>query len=180
MQAWRIIANATDGRFPLILVGRKGWMYDELFRTIEELHLQDTVHHIGPVPNNDLVSLYSLAEILVYPSLYEGFGLPVLEAMACGLPVVYPASGGTIELVGDDAGVGVPHPQSWDRDQPPAPEALAEAVRTVLADRDRYAAAARRRAVERFAVEPWLERHAEVFDDALRGVEPRARSSRSG
>ena len=62
----------------------------------------------------------------------------------------------------------------------PAPEALAEAVRTVLADRDRYAAAARRRAVERFAVEPWLDRHGEVFDDALRGVEPRARSSRSG
>jgi glycosyltransferase involved in cell wall biosynthesis len=99
--------------------------------------------------------------------------------MACGLPVVYAASGGTVELVGDDAGVGVPHPESWDRDQPPAPEALAEAVRTVLARRDGYAAAARLRAVQRFALEPWLERNAEVFDDLLKGVEPRARSSRT-
>ena len=48
--------------------------------------------------------------------------------MACGLPVVYPASGGTVELVGDEAGIGVPHPESWERDEPPSPEALAEAV----------------------------------------------------
>jgi glycosyltransferase involved in cell wall biosynthesis len=87
----------------------------------------------------------------------------VLEAMASGLPVVYPASGGTVELVGDDAGVGVPHADSWERDEPPSPDALADAVDTVLADLDRYAAAARSRAVERFSLEPWLDRHAELF-----------------
>jgi glycosyltransferase involved in cell wall biosynthesis len=91
----------------------------------------------------------------------------VIEAMACGLPVVYPASGGTVELVGDEAGAGVPHPDGWDRDEPPAPEELAEAVGKVLADRPAYAVAARARAVERFALGPWLERHAEVFAELL-------------
>jgi glycosyltransferase involved in cell wall biosynthesis len=101
----------------------------------------------------------------------------VLEAMACGLPVVYAASGGTLELVGDEAGVGLPHPVSWERDEPPRPEAFAAAVRAVLAERDRFAEAARRRAVERFALGPWLDRHAELFSEL---VAPRARTSRAG
>jgi glycosyltransferase involved in cell wall biosynthesis len=79
------------------------------------------------------------------------------------VPVVYPASGGTVELVGDEAGVGVPHPDTWERDEPPSAEALADAIEQVLSHLPRYSAAARSRAVERFALEPWLERHAEVF-----------------
>jgi glycosyltransferase involved in cell wall biosynthesis len=89
----------------------------------------------------------------------------VIEAMACGLPVVYPLSGGTVELVGNEAGIGVPHPNDWERDQPPAPEALAAAVIEALADRPLYSTAARQRAVERFALEPWLDRHAELFTE---------------
>jgi glycosyltransferase involved in cell wall biosynthesis len=103
----------------------------------------------------------------------------VIEAMACGLPVVYAASGGTVELVGAEGGIGVAHPESWQRDEPPDPEALADAVRRVLADRDRFAAAARRRAVERFALEPWLERHALIFGDLITGEAPRGQTSRT-
>jgi glycosyltransferase involved in cell wall biosynthesis len=84
--------------------------------------------------------------------------------MACGLPVVHPASGGTVELVGDEGGIGVAHPDTWERDEPPAPEAMADAVDRVLADLAGYSARARARAVERFALEPWLERHAELFE----------------
>ena len=87
--------------------------------------------------------------------------------MACGLPIVYPASGGTVELVDDEAGIGVPHPVGWERDQPPAPKDLADAVLQVLADLGRYAELARRRAVERFDVRPWLDRHEELFDQLL-------------
>jgi glycosyltransferase involved in cell wall biosynthesis len=83
--------------------------------------------------------------------------------MACGVPVAYPASGGTVELVGDVAGVGVPHPDGFERDEPPSPDALAAAVTAVLADRDRLSAGARARAVERFALSEWLDRHAELF-----------------
>jgi glycosyltransferase involved in cell wall biosynthesis len=92
----------------------------------------------------------------------------VIEAMACGLPVVYPASGGTVELVGAEAGVGVPHDDSFERDTPPPAEALAEAVAAVLGERERYAAAARRRAAARFALGPWLDRHAELFEELTR------------
>jgi glycosyltransferase involved in cell wall biosynthesis len=99
--------------------------------------------------------------------------------MACGLPVVYAASGGTVELVGDEGGVGVPHPDGWERDEPPAPEALAAAVSEVLANRAAYAAAARRRAEERFALGPWLDRHAQLFADLVTAGGPRAPSSRT-
>jgi glycosyltransferase involved in cell wall biosynthesis len=87
----------------------------------------------------------------------------VIEAMACGVPVAYAASGGTVELVGDEAGIGVPHPDGYDRDEPPSAEALAAAVSAVLGERERLAANARRRAVERFALGDWLDRHAALF-----------------
>ena len=88
----------------------------------------------------------------------------VLEALASGVPVVYPRSGGVPELVGDDAGIGVPHPDGFERDEPPGADALAEAVTRVLADLPVYRAAARARAVDRFSLEPWLDRHAELFE----------------
>jgi len=87
--------------------------------------------------------------------------------MACGVPVAYAASGGTVELVGDDAGVGVPHPDGYDRDEPPAAEELARAVSSVVAHREQLAAGARRRAVERFALSSWLDRHAAIFDKLI-------------
>ncbi len=173
--ALRTLALLPEAR--LIVTGR---LVSDPAPLLRELGLADRVELAGRYSQGQAPALFRRAHLLLHTKVLDPCPSLVVEAMACGLPVVYPASGGTIELVGDDAGVGVPHPETWDRDQPPAPEALAEAVRTVLADRDRYAAAARRRAVERFAVEPWLDRHGEVFDDALRGVEPRARSSRSG
>ena len=87
--------------------------------------------------------------------------------MACGVPVAYAASGGTVELVGDEGGIGVPHDDSFDRDRPPSGEDLAAAVIAILADRDRFAAAARRRAVERFTLADWLERHAAIFGELV-------------
>jgi glycosyltransferase involved in cell wall biosynthesis len=91
----------------------------------------------------------------------------VLEAMACGLPVVYAASGGTVELVSDVGGIGVAHVASWDRLEPPEPEALAEAVGRVLDDHARYSEAARHRVVIRFSLRAWLDRHAALFEHLL-------------
>jgi glycosyltransferase involved in cell wall biosynthesis len=81
---------------------------------------------------------------------------------SCGLPIVYSASGGVPELVGDDAGIGVPAEQNWDQDIPPDPAALAEGVLQVWSNRSRFSSAARQRAA-RFDVRPWTARHAEVF-----------------
>jgi glycosyltransferase involved in cell wall biosynthesis len=91
----------------------------------------------------------------------------VLEAMACGLPVVYPASGGTVELVGEVAGVGVPHLATWQREEPPDPAEMAEAVDRVLTSLSGYAAAARDRAVSEYALTAWLDRHAALFGELM-------------
>jgi glycosyltransferase involved in cell wall biosynthesis len=136
---------------------------------IEELGLHGSVELVGSYVQREAPAVYRRAHLLLHTKVKDPCPSTVIEAMACGLPVVYPASGGTVELVGDEAGLGVHHPESWDRDEPPSPEDLAEAVARVLADRERYARAARSRAVARFALGPWLERHAEVFGRLVDG-----------
>lgn len=153
-------------RARLALVG-DGPDLEEATRQLSAAGLDQDVVVLGE--QHDMVPILSVADLFLLPSSQESFGLAALEAMACGVPVVYPASGGTVELVGDEAGIGVPHPVSWERDEPPGAEALADAVARVLADRTTYAAAARRRAVERFALQPWLDRHAELFEQLVQG-----------
>ena len=130
---------------------------------VAELGLAGRVELVGEYDQRDAPALFRRAHLLLHTKVLDPCPTLVLEAMACGLPVVYPASGGTVELVGDEAGVGVPHPVSWERDEPPEPEAMADAVERVVGDLAVFGAAARARAVERFALEPWLERHAELF-----------------
>jgi glycosyltransferase involved in cell wall biosynthesis len=142
---------------------------------LDELEIRDRVELVGRYAQRDAPDLIRRAHLLLHTKVKDPCPSAVIEAMACGLPVVYPASGGTVELVGAEAGVGVPHPESWDRDEPPAPEALAEAVIEVLAARPAYAAAARKRAVERFSLEPWLDRHQELFSELT--LRPRSRPS---
>ena len=72
----------------LVIGGRKGWLFDEIFATVRELELESDVVFPGFVADDDLPALYSAADFFVYPSLYEGFGLPVLESLACGTPVL--------------------------------------------------------------------------------------------
>jgi glycosyltransferase involved in cell wall biosynthesis len=72
----------------LVIVGQKAWKYEGDFELVERLGLGEAVLFTGYVPAEELAALYSCAELFVFPSLYEGFGLPVLEAMACGAPVV--------------------------------------------------------------------------------------------
>lgn len=72
----------------LVIAGRKGWLYQDIFATVERLGLQSRVHFLDFVDDADLPALYNLARVFVYPSLYEGFGLPVVEALACSTAVV--------------------------------------------------------------------------------------------
>ena len=88
---------------PLVIVGKKGWLYESFFRRLRELGLEDRLLFTGYVPDEDLPAIYSAADLFVFPSLYEGFGLPVLEAMACGTPVVCSNASNLPEMAGDAA-----------------------------------------------------------------------------
>lgn len=109
---------------PLVIVGRFGWMYEEVLRLVDELGLKDKVLFTGYVPSQDLPLIYNLAQVFVYPSIYEGFGLPPLEAMACGVPVITTAVSSMPEHVGE-AGLLIP---------PQDEKALVEAMQKVLSD----------------------------------------------
>jgi glycosyltransferase involved in cell wall biosynthesis len=134
---------------------------------IAELGLRGKVELLGRYSQRDAPGLFRRAHLLLHTKVRDPCPSAVIEAMSCGLAVVYPASGGTVELVGDEAGIGVPHAGGWERDEPPPPDQLAEAVAKVLETLPSYAAAARRRAVEHFALGPWLDRHAELFAELL-------------
>ena len=131
--------------------------------TLDRLALRPSVEFLGRYSQADAPAVFRRAHVLLHTKVNDPCPTVVIEAMACGVPVAYPASGGTVELVGDEGGIGVRHDDGFDRDAPPSPEALAAAVTAVLADRDRFAAAARARAVERFALADWLDRHAAIF-----------------
>ncbi|WP_459201916.1 glycosyltransferase family 4 protein [Methanococcus sp. CF] len=90
----------------LVLAGVKRYKYKEIFETIEKLNLQNDVIFTGYVPDEDLPGLYNAADLFVYPSLYEGFGIPPLEAMQCGTPVITSNTSSLPEVVGD-AGIMV-------------------------------------------------------------------------
>ena len=105
----RAYKRLIDGgeNFKLVLVGRYGWMYEELLRQINNLDLEEMVHFTGYVSQEDLPLVYNLSSLFVYPTLYEGFGLPALEAMACGAPVITTDVSSLPEIVGE-AGILVP------------------------------------------------------------------------
>lgn len=124
LQAYRLLLNAGVTTAPLVLVGGKGWLYDEVFEHVEVLHLTERVRFLHDVPDEDLPGLYNAASLLATPSFYEGFGLPALEAMACGTPVVVAERASLPEVAGD-AGLLV---------NPDDPDDVARALTRVLTD----------------------------------------------
>lgn len=106
------------------IVGGKGWLEDEMYQTIEDTHLQDYVHVLGFVDDVDLPALYTGSKSLIITSLYEGFGLPILEAMACGIPVITSNLSSLPEVAGE-AGILV---------DPLDIDAITDATFTVLTD----------------------------------------------
>lgn len=122
-QQWK----PRDGELPdLVIGGARGWYCEEVDRTIRDLNLAAHVQFPGYVPAEELPFLYNAAQVFVYPSFYEGFGLPVLEAMACGTPVVTSNRASLPEVLGN-AGLTV---------DPDSVEQLAAALVQILIDDD--------------------------------------------
>ncbi|NLT41361.1 MAG: glycosyltransferase family 4 protein [Anaerolineae bacterium] len=101
MRAIRRLKDQHHTELVLAVAGQWGWLYDDVLHLHEELKLQDLVRFLGRVSDEDLVALYNGASVLAYPSHYEGFGLPPLEAMACGTPVIVSNTSALPEVVGD-------------------------------------------------------------------------------
>ncbi|MBN1220014.1 MAG: glycosyltransferase family 4 protein [Anaerolineae bacterium] len=87
----------------LVIGGGKGWLYSEIFKAAAQSPVSERIHLIGFVADDDLPALYSLADIFAFPSHYEGFGIPVIEAMACGTPVVCANNSSLPEVAGQAA-----------------------------------------------------------------------------
>ncbi len=93
----------------LVITGKKGWYYEGLFKLVEELSLKKNVIFTGYIEDDEKPALYTGAKIFLFPSLYEGFGLPILESMACHTPVISSNTSSLPELIGD-AGIKIsPH-----------------------------------------------------------------------
>jgi glycosyltransferase involved in cell wall biosynthesis len=135
----------------LVLAGGVGWRYAGLLRRVEELGLRDRVLFPGFVPYDQLPWWYNAAELFVFPSRYEGFGLPPLEAMACGTPVIASTASSLPEVVGD-AGLLV---------EPDDVDGLAEAMARLLGDAD-LRAELRTRGLARAATYSWRRTAAET------------------
>jgi glycosyltransferase involved in cell wall biosynthesis len=118
------MARLPDRDVKLVIAGGRGWMYDGIFAEVQRLGLDGRVLFPGFVADADLPALYSAARVLAYPSTYEGFGLPILEAFACGTPVVTSTAPCLPEVAGD-AALLVP---------PTDVSALGDALRRALTD----------------------------------------------
>jgi len=153
---------------PLVAVGFLRWKYAQDVALVEELGLRDRVRQTGFVPDEDLPAIYNLASLLVLPSLYEGFGIPILEAMACGCPVVTSRTGCGPEVAGKAALLVDPY----------RPEDIAAGMRRVLGD-PRLAAELVRRGREQAAGFSWHKaaRESLAIYEAVHAAH-RARSAR--
>jgi glycosyltransferase involved in cell wall biosynthesis len=154
--------QARGLKHTLVVAGQRAWRYEGEAPLARRLGLADSVRFLGHVPQADLPALYSAADLFVFPSLYEGFGLPALEAMACGTPVVASNVSALPEVVGD-AALQV---------SPLDVEALAGAIEGLLRD-DRLRADLRERGLERAAQFSWEKAARQTAEVYHRVVEAR-------
>ncbi len=151
IDAYSMLPTDLQQRFPLVLVGMRGWLTSGLEARMKPLVERGVIKPLGYVADEMMPLIYSGAAAFVFPSLYEGFGLPPLEAMACGAPVISSSSSSLPEVVGD-AGVLV---------DPSNVDALAESLRRVLEDRA-FAEVLAQQGVRRAAGFSWKKTAAET------------------
>ena len=144
LEAFNILKRDNGIPHRLVIVGRKGWLYDELFARISELGRGDDVIFTGFVPDEELPAIYAGADLFAYLSFFEGFGLPPLEAMACGVPVVVSNTSSLPEVVGD-AGIAV---------EPGDVAAVAAAILKILTNTE-FATELRERGIRRSTAFSW-------------------------
>lgn len=157
----------------LVIAGRCCWEKNEtlavnqIVELVKKYGLDNNVQYTGSYTQLEAPFVFQQADILLHTKYNDPCPRLVVEAMACGLPVVYSATGGVPELVGPEAGRGVPGPVDWDKDHPPDPEQLAREVLQLIPNLGLYSDAARKRSMTHLDVKPWLSRHQKIFANLL-------------
>ena len=157
IEAFHLVRQRGLDDLTLVLIGDEISKYTALRRAVHRYHLHKQVRFLGYMPQDTLAVMYRLARVFVFPSLYEGFGLPPLEAMASGTPVVTSNVSSLPEVVGDAALLVDPH----------EPAAIAEGIERVLTD-DALARTLRARGLQRaghFSWEASIRRVREIYDE---------------
>jgi glycosyltransferase involved in cell wall biosynthesis len=101
IEAYNLLDDETKQKYQLVICGGKGWYYKEVFDIVKEYQLTNQIVFTGYADECDIPSIYSGASLFVYPSFYEGFGLPILEAFTCGIPVVCSDTSSLPEVAGE-------------------------------------------------------------------------------
>lgn len=158
VQAWAAVLEGIVEPHTLVLAGRRDPRYSHVEREIEHLGLEERVRYIQDAPDETLAALYSGAKVFVFPSLYEGFGLPVLEAMSCGAAVACANCSSLPEIVGD----------SGILFDPRLIESIANAIIELLTDHNRRAGL-QHKALRRSSTFSW-DHTATATLDAYRGL----------
>jgi glycosyltransferase involved in cell wall biosynthesis len=153
INAYSILLKQSSEKPALVIAGGKGWMYENIFKRVKELNIKDKVIFTGYALSEEIAALYKGAKMFVYPSLYEGFGMPPLEAMACGCPVITSNCSSLPEVVGDCALKVDPHNENK----------IAEAMIRLLKDNDkrRYYS---QKSIERSAIFSWDKSASKLFN----------------
>jgi glycosyltransferase involved in cell wall biosynthesis len=155
-------ALASEGRFPhrLVIVGKKAWQHSPVLEAARACGLEERITFTGYVPDDDLCALYNAADLFVFPSIFEGFGSPILEAMACGTPVIT-SNTSSMPEAGGDAAVYV---------DPFSVADLVLAMRTLLEDDELRSRLSARGLVwaSRFSWESTARKAAEAYEQAYR------------
>ncbi len=159
IKSFSIIRKKFRDPIKLVITGNKHHLGQNIFRLVKDLDLENQIIFTGFFPEEELKYLYQCAELLLFPSFYEGFGLPVLEAFACGTPVVTSTAGSLPEVAGE-AGLLV---------NPNDPEEIASAVLKLLTDRDfrEHKRQQGFKQVENFSWEKAASKTLEIFNHML-------------
>ncbi len=148
-----------------------GWIEAETRTCAEsvskQLGLSERVEFSGAYTQEQAPDIYRSADAYVMTKHNDPCPNTVLEALASGLPVLYSDSGGVPELAGTEAGVALPCPEDWDKTRAPTPEAIGQGMLQIAAGHRAFALTARRRAVERFDISHWIDRHRAVFQQLV-------------
>lgn len=160
----------------LMIAGQCRWSkseaacQDEIRAYARQLGVETRLLFTGAYTQGEAPFMLQRAHVLVHTQYNDACPRLVVEAMACGLPVAYSATGGTPELVGPDAGIGVPGPLDWEQEHPPDVDDMASAVTRILDNYPVFRANARRRVLDHLSLSPWIERHASVFTKLSAGL----------